>query len=185
MTVVRFQRVQVNRGLPHRIITPVSVPVVGGRPITTVHYLQWHQDDPEIHDPASDLFHEFHHDPPAALTKSVFDDLYQEVAAVETNDLEQLFAEWNAGSGRESTQFHNLRYCDRCHSYIEGSDEAVTHAAQNHGYDAFNASSKPEYLRGIRSMSVGDVVTQDDKHYACAPIGWQEVRLAEDDPESK
>lgn len=105
------------------------------------------------------------------------------MAEVETNDLEELFAEWNAGSGRESDQFHDLRYCERCRSYIEGSGEAVTHAVQNHGYDAFHESSEPEYIRGERSMSVGDIVEHGDSYYACAPIHWREIAVLEGDTE--
>lgn len=111
------------------------------------------------------------------LTESTFDELYAEVVEVETNDLEQLFAEWNTGSGRESDQYRDLRYCGQCQTYIEGSNEALTHASQNHGYDAFQESNEPEYLRGIRSMSVGDIVILGDMQYACAPIGWHEIQL--------
>lgn len=125
---------------------------------------------------ASDLFHAFHHDPPDTLEEDAFDRLYAEVAAVETDDLEQLFAEWNRGSGRESARFQEFRYCERCHTYIEGSGAAVTHAAQNHGYDPDDLGA-PDYLHGIRSLSVGDVVARDDAYYACAPVGWQDLDL--------
>lgn len=162
-------------------IVPPGNRVQGDPLIATVSYLQWHRSDPDRNDRATDLFHRFHHDPPTALTEAVFDDLYQEVAKVETNDLEQLFAEWNRGSGRESDQFLDLRYCDRCHSYIEGRDEAVTHTVRNHGYDAFHDASEPAYLREIRSMSVGDIVTHGDTSYACAPIRWREIRLIDGD----
>lgn len=99
------------------------------------------------------------------------------MAEVETNDLKQLFAGWNAGSGRESDQFRDMRYCERCSSYIEGSGEAEIHAVENHGYDAFHESGAPEYIRGIRSMSVGDMVRHGDTHYACAPISWNEIDI--------
>lgn len=150
-------------------------------PIAQIFYLEWHQEDQEHRDQAQDLFHEFHHDPPTALTEPVFDDLYEEVAGVETNDLEELFAEWNAGSGHESDLFTEMRYCEQCQSYIEGIDEATTHAVQNHGYDDFTNPGKPGYIRGIRSMSVGDAVEHGDTHYACAPIGWQEMNILEGD----
>lgn len=140
--------------------------------MSTIYYLQWHRTEPTPDPQASDLFHEFHHDPPTVLTESAFDDLYAEVTETDTRDLEQLFAEWNRGSGRGSDQFQNLRYCERCQTYIEGSGEAVTHAAQNHGYDALTDPSEPAYIHGIRSLSVGDIVERDDTYYACAPIGW-------------
>lgn len=114
----------------------------------------------------------------------MFDDLYAEVAAVETNDLEQLFAEWNAGSGRESEQYRDLRYCEQCQTYIEGSGEALTHSAQNHDYDPFMHPGEPEYIRGERSMSVGDIVEHGDTYYGCAPFGWEEIELLDGDMES-
>jgi len=177
-----FPSRQANHGLADHITRSGAEPSTGDASIATVHYLQWHHDTPASQDDATDLFHAYHVDPPEALPESVFDDLYKEVAAVDTNDLEQLFAEWNRGGGRESDQFRNLRYCDRCDSYIEGRGEATIHAVQNHGYDAFQEAGEPAYLRGIRSMSVGDVVTHGDSHYACAPIGWQDLQLVEGDP---
>lgn len=150
--------------------------------MTTVYYLQWHRTEPTADTQASDLFHEFHHDPPEILAESAFDELYAEVVTTETSDLEQLFAEWNRGSGRESDRFLDLRYCERCQTYIEGDGEAVTHAAQNHGYDALTDASDPAYVRGIRSLSVGDIVERDGRYNACAPIGWQEIELIEGDP---
>ena len=99
---------------------------------------------------------------------------------VETENLEQVYAEWNRGSGRESDQFRNLRYCERCETYIGGSDEAVTHAAQNHDYDALHEPGEPDYVRGERSMSVGDIVERDEQYYVCVPMGWQDVELVED-----
>lgn len=148
----------------------------------TIHYLQWLGAPADRRDEAADLFHGFHHDPPDTLQEDTFDRLYEEVAAVDTDDLEQLFAEWNRGSGRESDQFEAMRYCERCHTYIEGSGAAVTHAAQNHRYDPFHDPSTPAYLRGIRSLSVGDVVARNDAYYACAPVGWQDLDLATGDP---
>lgn len=144
--------------------------------MAAVYYLQWHQKS-KGSERATDLFHRFHRDPPATLTESVFDELYQEVAEVETNDFEQLFAGWNAGSGRESDQFRDMRYCERCTSYIEGSGEAEIHAVENHGYDAFHEASAPDYIHRIRSMSVGDIVRHGDTHYACAAIGWSNISI--------
>lgn len=140
-----------------------------------MYYLQWHTSDPYEETAASDLFHEFHYDPPETLTTSQFDNVYQYVADVETDDLEELYAEWNRGSGRESSTFLELRYCDRCDSYINGREEGITHAAQNHGYDGLTESREPDYIHGERSMSVGDIVERNNQYYACAPIGWQEL----------
>lgn len=148
----------------------------------TIYYLQWHVSTAgSRREEAADLFYTFHHDPPDTLEDDTFDRLYEEVATVDTDDLEQLFAEWNRGSGRESDQFQELRYCERCETYIDGHEEAVTHAAQNHGYDALTASSDPDYIRGERSLSVGDIVERDDRYYACAPVGWEELELVAPD----
>lgn len=149
--------------------------------MTTLHYLRWDSPDETIRDRASDLFHEFHHDPPQTVTEDDFDELYAEVTTVDTDDLEQLFAEWNRGSGRESDRFEEMRYCERCDTYIEGHGEAVTHASQNHGYDPFHEEDAPAYVRGVRSLSVGDVVERDDAYHACAPIGWRELDVVEGD----
>lgn len=55
-----------------------------------------------------------------------------------------------------------------------GSDVAVTHAAQNHDYDALTGANDSDYVWGIRSLSVGDIVEREDTYYACAPISWNE-----------
>lgn len=68
-----------------------------------------------------------------------------------------------------------LRYCEQCDSYIEGVDEAEIHAAQNHGYDAFDDPDDPGYIHGIRSMSIGDVVRIDGDFYQAKSIGWEEI----------
>ena len=149
--------------------------------MTTIHYLQWHRNDPYDQTEASELFHTFHHDPPDTLTNHQFDQLYERVTDVDTDDLEELYARWNRGSGRESRGFLELRYCERCETYIEGNDEAITHTAQNHGYDALHESGDPAYIRGERSLSVGDIVERDGQYYACASIGWQEIELVAPD----
>jgi len=149
---------------------------------TTVYYLQWHLPDSDIHEEASDLFHEFHIDPPESLTADEFDRLYEAVTEARGDDLEDLFEGWNVGSGREEDTFLSLRYCERCQTYVEGSDEAVTHATQNHDYDLMQAPEPPEYIRGVRSLSVGDIAEQDGTRYTCEPIGWQELDLVKGDP---
>lgn len=145
--------------------------------MTTIHYLQWDSPDDAVRERAGDLFHRFHHDPPESLAADDIEELYAEVATVETTDLEQLFAEWNRGSGYESDRFQQMRYCDRCDGYIAGHDAAVTHAARNHGYAPAQPDDAPAYVRGIRSLSVGDVAAQGDRYYGCAPVGWQDLDL--------
>jgi hypothetical protein len=147
--------------------------------VTTVHYLQWHLKDSENHEEASDLFHRFHVDPPESVTEDEIDGLYEKVAEVDVDDLEKLYQGWNRGSRQEEEEFLFQRYCERCRTYIEGKGEAINHTVQNHGYDAFTESGTPGYVRGIRSLSVGDVVEQDETLYACISIGWQELELFE------
>ncbi|NUC74734.1 hypothetical protein HTZ84_20955 [Haloterrigena sp. SYSU A558-1] len=130
------------------------------------------------HADASDLFHNLHiEDPPEHLGRAEFDQLYREVIDVAVDKPEQVFHEWNRGSGRESDAFLTLRYCERCETYIEGEDEAVTHATQNHGYDALIESGEPDYVRGERSMSVGDIVEINGTYYMAASIGWEAVDI--------
>jgi hypothetical protein len=145
--------------------------------VATVHYLQWHFSDSENHEEASDLFHRFHVNPPDSVTEDEFTRLYREVAEADVDDVEELYQGWNRGSGREDEGFLSQRYCEQCRTYIEGEGEAINHAVQNHGYDAFSESGTPGYVRGIRSLSVGDVIEQEETLYACVSIGWQELNL--------
>lgn len=69
----------------------------------TIYYLNW--DIPDADPVAEDRFHEYHDETPSRLTETEFSDLYREVAEVETQDLEQLYHEWNYGSGYESQEF--------------------------------------------------------------------------------
>lgn len=142
--------------------------------MSEIYYLRW---DRPGDGAAQERFHDYHLETPDTLARSEFYQLYDRVIDVETKDLEQLYAEWNRGSGYESQEFLELRYCDRCESYIEGVDEGVTHAAQNHGYDAFADSSEPGYIRPERSMSIGDIVKQGEQYYLCASVGWQELTI--------
>jgi len=69
---------------------------------STIYYLQWHEDGYEV---AKDRFHQYHVETPETLAEPEFDRFYDEVATVQTEDLEQLYAEWNRGSGYESDAF--------------------------------------------------------------------------------
>lgn len=151
--------------------------------MSTIHYLQWHHREPFPKEEAGDLFYEFHYDPPDALSSTTFDDLYVEVTEVEERDLEEIYAGWNRGSGRESEQFLELRYCEWCKKYIDGVDKAVNHGIRDHGYYAPTDFRGFDYIHGIRSMSVGDIVERDQTYYACASIGWECVDVLEDSME--
>jgi hypothetical protein len=53
----------------------------------------------------------------------------------------------------------------------------VTHASQNHGYDPFEQPGEPEYVHGIRSMSVGDVIEVDGQYFQAKAIGFEEIDI--------
>lgn len=145
----------------------------------TVYYLNWDREREE-HGEASDLFHRLHHeDPPGQMKRDMFNELYREVVQVEADpdNLEDLWRRWQWTGYTEGETFRNLRYCERCDGYIEGVGEAVTHAVQSHGYDG--TQGEPEYVRGERSMSVGDVVEIDGTYYVAAAIGWEELEVVE------
>lgn len=143
--------------------------------MATIYYLNW---DHEGRGDATQLFHDVHiDDPPETLSSDRFDDLYREVLDVESSDPAQIWREWNRGSDQESEAFLPLRYCDRCKTYIEGRGEASTHAAQNHGYEPIDELGPPEYIRGERSMAVGDIVETADAMCMAATIGWAEIEL--------
>lgn len=56
-------------------------------------------------------------------------------------------------------------------------DEEGREGVRPLGYDALQDASEPEYIRGERSMSVGDIVEQEGEYYGCVSIGWQEIDL--------
>lgn len=159
---------------------------------TSIHYLGWHL-EPE-HGPASELFHKYHvtdqleedEQPPQAFTQDEFDGLYDEVTVLEGDfteeDLEEIYKGFQATGFSEWDEFTEMRYCEGCDSYIEGSDEALTHAAQNHGYQPEEEFGEPEYIHGIRSMSVGDVVEVEDTPYQVRGIGFEPIQIGGENP---
>ncbi len=152
----------------------------------TIYYLNWDRET-DNDGPASELFHKLNVEsvleedekPRDSFTEDEFDELYREVILVEADpdNLEQIWIEWQRTGYTESEEFQELRYCERCQSYIEGSGEAVTHAAQNHGFDTFGETREPEYIRGERSMSVGDIVEFDDTYFQAKSIGFEEIEV--------
>jgi hypothetical protein len=123
--------------------------------------------------------------PPESFTEDEFESLYRTTTEIDAEPdpefLEQVWERWQRTGHTEGEKFLELRYCERCETHIEGSDEAITHATQNHGYDALTASSDPDSICGERSMSVGDIVERDDQYYACVPISWEEIELVAPD----
>lgn len=95
---------------------------------------------------------------------------------------EPLWQQWNRGSRLESRDFLSTRYCDPCSEGFESLDNAYHHFYHNHykppetDLDQFF-----EYIQGVRSMSVGDIVELDDTYFMAAPTGWQEITLVEGD----
>ena len=148
-----------------------------------VNYLNWDRET-ERHGPATDLFNELHSVEPEIpdLTATEFDDLYREVRTLEDapEDLEQIWREWNRGSGQTSEEFRETLYCEPCNTYQIGTEHAVQHAVDNHGYDGLHKSGVPEYVHGIRSMSVGDVIETPEAYNVAAPIGFEEITVGDE-----
>lgn len=73
-----------------------------------IYYLNWDKEKQE-RGPASELFHDLHgfDDDAPVVDSEDFEDLYREVASVEGDysDPEELWREWNRGSGYESQSF--------------------------------------------------------------------------------
>jgi len=144
-----------------------------------INYLNWDRED---RGRATELFHEFHgfdNDIPE-IDATEFEDLYREVRTLEDapEELEQIWREWNRASGHESQEFLEMRYCEPCETYQIGSDQAIKHAVDNHGYDAFQQSGEPEYVHGIRSMSVGDAIqTEEDQYYVAVSLGFEKLDI--------
>jgi hypothetical protein len=150
-----------------------------------LYYLNWDREDDNT-GPASTLFHELHVDEAEyeSFTATEFEDLYREVAELETNsdDPEDVWRQWNTGSGQESQQYLDLHYCEPCDEYIDTPGEAEVHARDRHDYDPLKPTL-PKYIHGERSMSVGDVVqdrAQGEYHMA-QPIGFEEITVLEED----
>jgi hypothetical protein len=168
-------------------------------PETRIHYLGWDrenmavEEDPEL-GPASELFHKISVEsvldedekPPKAFTEQKFDDLYDEVTVLEgeyfEQDLEDIWQGFQHNDFPSMNEFLEARYCENCDNYIEGSDEALTHAVQNHDYDPEEEFGEPEYVHGIRSMSVGDVVQMDDVYHQARNIGFEEISVGGENP---
>ena len=166
-----------------------------------LRYLNWDQEakeraeNPEIDEhPAMGPAGEIHHkaqtgqdDTPDEFEYEEFQDLYREVTEIDLDvDEEEVSVDEILGTVydrfqrtgyTEGEEFLQLRYCENCDSYIEGEEEAITHAAQNHGYDSFQETGEPEYIRGIRSMTPGDVIQLDDSFYQVRGIGFEEIEV--------
>lgn len=66
----------------------------------TIHYLQWHDDDEN----AKLKFHNLHGED-VSVNEEEFKDLWDEVGEDSDSDLNDVFARWNRGSGREADIF--------------------------------------------------------------------------------
>ena len=151
----------------------------------SLHYLNWDQEE-ENTGPASKMFHELHveqEEQYESFTATEFDDLYREVAELESDpdSLEDVWKQWNTGSGEESQQYLDLHYCEPCDMYIDTPGEAEVHARDSHDYDPLKPTL-PKYIHGERSMSVGDVVQdrEKDEFYMAQPIGFDEIQVLDE-----
>lgn len=153
-----------------------------------LHYLNWDREEDQ-HSPASTLFHELHvdEDLPNSFTEDEFDEMYREVAEIDIDsgdpeELEQVWKEWNTGSGLEAQKYLDLMYCEPCDRYIDTPGEAEVHARDRHGYDPLCSQTLPKYIHGERSMSVGDIIEIEDgeqEYHIAVPIGFQEITIDE------
>lgn len=142
-----------------------------------LHYLNW---DQEERGPATEYFHEAHIDQlPSEIPKTDFDEHWRKVIEldVEPDSLEDIWAEFNRGSGKESRTFLNLRYCEPDKQYFDTPEEAQRHAVEEHGYEPRHDQDLPDYIHPERSMSVGDIVEIDDTYYIAKAIGFDEITI--------
>jgi hypothetical protein len=87
--------------------------------VATIYYLNWDKEHRTEENPglgaASELFHKLgvesvldeDEKPGKSYTIDEFSRLYREIADVEVDEPEEAWAQWNAGSGRESQQFYD------------------------------------------------------------------------------
>jgi hypothetical protein len=152
-----------------------------------LHYLNWDREEDNT-GPASTMFHELHVDEAGydSFTATEFEDLYREVAELEANpsDPEEVWKQWNTGSGHESQQYLDLQYCEPCDEYIDTPGEAEVHARDKHDYDPLKPTL-PKYIHGERSMSVGDIVQdrEQDEYHMAMPLGFDEIEVLDEEGE--
>lgn len=109
----------------------------------TLYYLNWDQEGGNT-GPASTLFHKYGVEsvldedemPPTEFTDEEFNDLYREIATVEGDysDPEQLWKEWNAGSGYESLDFYEAEVRSMSVGDVVELDDTY-HLAKSIGFD--------------------------------------------------
>lgn len=151
-----------------------------------IHYLNWARERGN-QGPATELFFklavesalEEDEKPPQEFSDDEFEMLYRALCEVDadTDKLEKVLRRWNRGSRYENQEFLEFRYCPRCDSYIKGREQAIIHASDAHGYDALGETGEPDYIRGIRSMSVGDVIQIRDRYFQVKDVGFGEINV--------
>lgn len=147
--------------------------------MAVIYYLNWDEEHEE-HGPATELFHDLHvDDTPDKIGEQEFESLYREIREIPYDNVEpeHLWRQWNRGSGYESRDFLGTRYCDPCSTGFTSLDDSYHHFYHEHfgldtGLDEFF-----DVIRGVRSMSVGDVVEIDDAYYQAQGIGWEEITV--------
>lgn len=148
--------------------------------IATIYYLNWDRES-AFDDAASEFFHDLATGSlPDTLDQHDFDVMYRKVRelAYELDGPEALWPQWNRGSNQESQDFLSTRYCDPCNEGFTSLDVAYHHFYHDH-YQPPETSLDQffEYIQGVRSMSVGDIVEIDDTYFMAASIGWQEIEF--------
>lgn len=140
-----------------------------------VHYLRWDRDD---NDEARDLFTDLHvtsiEETPISLPKNH----YQKITTLPgENNLEQHFRKMNRGLGVESEAFTELFECHTCRTILQNADDAHEHAVDEH--DCTSDDALPEFITGVRSLSVGDVIEQDNDLKMVAALGFLDAEWAD------
>lgn len=162
----------------------------------TIHYLDWAHEAAD--ETARTLFHNLHGSSPDAVPK----DYYRRVGVTQiTDDIEDdmaalnyIYSRWNA-TDETRPDAHDAVYestlmCERCGAVFGETAEtlqpepAIRHAEDEHGYRTPPARSEtlPDYIHGIRSMSVGDVIDLNGTLYLVASFGFNEVEWSETIP---
>lgn len=102
------------------------------------------------------------------LTPEIFESHYDLAGTDEgAESIEEVFARWNRGSGRECAAFLSVE-CVECEETFENPREGEVHGEE-----------EDHTIEGTRSLSSGDVVVYDDEAYLCLPIGWERVEEIE------
>lgn len=167
--------------------------------VATIYYLDWGREDAD--ETARELFSRLHGASPDTLpieyyrrvgTTHIADEKETEMDA-----LRHIYHYWNATDDQAHDPiFKHTLICDQCDSrftttsnddVVDVVTNAANHAEAEHGWEYPFKNVKrdelPDYIHGLRSMSVGDVIDLDGTLYMVASFGFDEIEWADDQPE--